>query len=571
VSKRVPMDPPQLAGFRFERLLGSGGYSDVFLYQQEMPRRPVAIKVLLTDRLDQRALGQVGDEANAMAAVSTHPYIVTIFHAELTGAANPFLVMEFYPRPNYSVRARTEQLSVAEVLRTGIQVASAVETAHRVGIIHRDIKPANILTSEYGRPGLTDFGIAGLSDGSTDPAEGLSVPWSPPEVITGDSGGDVHSDVYSLGATVYTLLAGRSPYEVTGGSNKTLDLLERIQRADLPPTGRADVPPALERLLRHAMARRPEDRPASAADLARALQDVEVQQQFPMTALEVRDEGGSPSRSRVASDDEDGTRLKSPTVIQSQQPVSSVPNDAQARVIGSVPYAPHEGATVQRSALVDPSVGQYAAGPSAFAPTSGVPTPPRLPGPEGGPAHLGPYSGSAVGTAASGGPGSEVQGSVLPVAAPAEQAAAGGRGRTNLVRVAWVGLAIVAALVIARLAVGAGDQDPPSSSTPPTSAAVGGENPVRSAPPAPTGVTVSSEATGALTASWRAPEGALPDEVYIVTPHGAGLEDQFDVQPGPGQTSVVVPVGNDCVDVRTVRGGAESETVTNCPGSEGPS
>ena len=132
MSKRVPMDPPQLAGFRFERLLGSGGYSDVFLYQQEMPRRPVAIKVLLTDRLDQRALGQVGDEANAMAAVSTHPYIVTIFHAELTGAANPFLVMEFYPRPNYSVRARTEQLSVAEVLRTGIQVASAVETAHRV-------------------------------------------------------------------------------------------------------------------------------------------------------------------------------------------------------------------------------------------------------------------------------------------------------------------------------------------------------------------------------------------------------------------------------------------------------
>ncbi len=63
------------------------------------------------------------------------------------------MVMEYYPHPNFSQRARNEQIPVAEVLRNGIQVASAVETAHRAGDLHRDIKPANILTSEYKRPG----------------------------------------------------------------------------------------------------------------------------------------------------------------------------------------------------------------------------------------------------------------------------------------------------------------------------------------------------------------------------------------------------------------------------------
>lgn len=547
MSKRVPMDPPQLAGFRFERLLGSGGYSDVFLYQQEMPRRPVAIKVLLTDRLDQRALGQVGDEANAMAAVSTHPYIVTIFHAELTGAANPFLVMEFYPRPNYSVRARTEQLSVAEVLRTGIQVASAVETAHRVGIIHRDIKPANILTSEYGRPGLTDFGIAGLSDGSTDPAEGLSVPWSPPEVITGDSGGDVLSDVYSLGATVYTLLAGRSPYEVTGGSNKTLDLLERIQRADLPPTGRADVPPALERLLRHAMARRPEDRPSSAADLARALQDVEIQQQFPMTALEVRDEGGSPARARSTVDDEDGTRLKSPTVIQSQQPVSSGPSDAYGLslegLVAGVPGMDPHGQTVKRSAMSSTTDPGFVYAPS-------VPTPPSPERPVSDPGSVG--SGTAPASVAE--------------SAMGESSAGSSPSRVHsMIRIGALVLGLVAILVIAGLVV----RQPAATPATTTSAFVDSAGPrVPDTPFAPIDVRIVPEG-GRTIARWTAPEGAKVGDRYVVTPPGVGVEGQFSTQPASGETAVVIPDGTTCVAVRTVRGSRESAVVSNCPSGPG--
>lgn len=317
---RAPMRPPELAGFEHLRLLGSGGYADVFLYQQLMPRREVAIKVLLTEGLSERGRQQFHDEANAMAAVSTHPFIVTVFHADVSAGGHPYLMMEYYPRQNFSVRARAEQIPVAEVLRTGIQVASAVETAHRAGILHRDIKPANILTSAYNRPGLTDFGIATSATGQVE-AEGMSIPWSPPEVINGSAIGDVTADVYSLAATVYTLLAGRSPYEVVGGSNRSLDLIERIEAGQLPPTGRPDVPESLERALRHAMSRQPADRPNSALDLARMLQSIEMERGWSPTQIDLSEDPVDVRRRDEVADD-DGTLLKSPTVIDSQAPVA---------------------------------------------------------------------------------------------------------------------------------------------------------------------------------------------------------------------------------------------------------
>ncbi len=310
------MSPPDLAGYEHVRLLGSGGYSDVFLYEQQLPRRPVAIKVLLTEGLGQAGRQLFYDEANAMAAVSTHPFIVTVFHAEVSPDGHPYLVMEYFPRPNFSVRARNEKIPVADVLRTGIQVASAVETAHKAGILHRDIKPANILTSEYNRPGLTDFGIATSTIGGTE-AEGLSIPWAPPEVVNASAPPEVTADIYSLAATTYTLLAGRSPFELSGGSNRTLDLIQRIDRGDPPPTGRDDVPPALERVLRHGMSRSPQDRPSSAAEFGRMLQSVEVAEGWAATHLEVREDPRD-IRSRGDEPDGDGTKLKSPIVVHGQ-------------------------------------------------------------------------------------------------------------------------------------------------------------------------------------------------------------------------------------------------------------
>lgn len=350
--RRAPMEPPELPGYTHVRLLGSGGYSDVFLYEQQMPRRQVAIKVLLTEALGEQGRQQFFDEANAMAAVSTHPFIVSVFHAELSASGHPYLVMEYYPRDNFSVRARAEQIPVSEVLRVGVQVASAVETAHRAGILHRDIKPANILTSEYDRPGLTDFGIATAVAGGAE-AEGMSIPFSPPEVINASAPGDATADVYSLGATLYTLLSGRSPFEIPGGSNRTFDLIPRIEAGGPRPTGRPDVPESLERLLRHAMARSAVDRPGSALELARMLQAIEVEQGWAATQLEIRQDPRD-VRARNAVEDDDGTRLKGPRVIESQPDTGSGPRQLVTDVPGVggsthlTPTGPVEEGTVAR-------------------------------------------------------------------------------------------------------------------------------------------------------------------------------------------------------------------------------
>jgi hypothetical protein len=183
-------------------------------------------------------------------------------------------------------------MSVPEALRYGVQLSSAVETAHRSNIIHRDIKPSNILLSSYGQPGLTDFGIAGRPNDAGDDGEvGVSMPWSPPEVLTGASNGSVASDVYSLAATVWTLLVGHAPFHLPGGDNSERATFTRIAHSRPPATGRGDVPSSLDRLLQQAMAKDPAHRPQSALELARHFQRVEQELRLARTETFVLDQG----------------------------------------------------------------------------------------------------------------------------------------------------------------------------------------------------------------------------------------------------------------------------------------
>ncbi len=304
---RRPSPPPQLPGFTYVEPLGTGGFADVFLYEQQMPRRRVAVKVLLADRISSGAAQEFADEANVMAMLSTHPAIVTIYQAGVAGDGRPYLVMEYCPRPNLQLRARKEPFSVAEALRVGVQVAGAVETAHRAGVLHRDIKPANILVTEYNRPALTDFGIASTT-GATGEASGMSIPWSPPESFAEPPQSGPRTDVWALGATLYTLLAGRSPFERPGERNSSADLIERIERAALPPLGRPDSPESLQRLLERAMAKNPDDRFPSAVAFARALQKVQIELSHSVTPIDIVDDH-PPMEDR--DDDGDGlTRVR---------------------------------------------------------------------------------------------------------------------------------------------------------------------------------------------------------------------------------------------------------------------
>ena len=284
--RRQPSTPPDLPGYTYSRLLGMGGFADVFLYRQELPARDVAVKVLLASHLDDDARAQFVTEANLMAQVSQHPAIVTVLHAGFADDGRPYLVMEYCSRPGVAERYRNERMGVAECLRIAIRIASALASAHEAGIWHRDVKPANVLTTDFGWPALTDFGIAATAT-RVGSAAGLSIPWAPPEQLGPSPTGDERSDVYSLAATLYSMLAGRSPFEVLGTANTASDLVGRIGRMPLPRIARSDVPDELFEVLDTAMAKRIEDRHPSAIAFARDLQGIEADLSLPVTVLDL--------------------------------------------------------------------------------------------------------------------------------------------------------------------------------------------------------------------------------------------------------------------------------------------
>ncbi|MGV8881261.1 MAG: serine/threonine-protein kinase [Rhodoglobus sp.] len=307
MARRLPSPPPILPGFSHIHALGSGGFADVFLYEQNMPRRQVAVKVLLSEVVNDHVRHMFQAEANLMAQLSAHPSILTIYQAGVSSDGRPYLVMELCS-PSLSQRYRLERLPVSEVLRIAVRIGSAIETAHRAGVLHRDIKPSNILMTAYGHPVLSDFGIAAtLGDSADRDAVGMSIPWSAPEVLMDETAGTVASEVWALAATTYSLLAGRSPFEVPGASNTSSDLISRINRARPQPIDRGDVPASVEKILARGMSRKPEQRQASILELINELQGAESELGLGQTPAEVaRDEWALAS----TSDLEDRTVIR---------------------------------------------------------------------------------------------------------------------------------------------------------------------------------------------------------------------------------------------------------------------
>ena len=393
--RRAPSQPPELPGYAFVRLLGSGGFSDVFLYDQELPRRRVAVKVLLVDELGGAGRAAFVAEANLMAQLSAHPYIVTIHHAGVAGDDRPYLVMEYCSGPSLAERYKQETFQVADALRTGVRLSSAVATAHAAGILHRDIKPANVLGNDYGWPALSDFGISSAVDdepltvlggavagavvdtgsGATESASiGMSVPWSPPEMFGDDPQPDVRSDVFSLAATIYTILAGHTPFEVRGRSNGTLDLIGRIERGAITPMSRQDVPRSLAAVLQKGMASDRADRFATAVDFARALQRVELELGYSPTAIDVPNLLVEAPR-RGHDDDPDATRARSVSTIEAQP---AAPRPAAPSAVGPPPPAPPRAADA--ATVVRPRSAPVAAPEPASAPPT-APEPAPAPAP----------------------------------------------------------------------------------------------------------------------------------------------------------------------------------------------
>ncbi len=263
-------DPPQIPGYDFVRWLGAGSEATVYLYRQRSTALPVAIKV--SNRLwDPR----MAAHADFMARIPPHPHILPIFDSGVTRTGFCYIIAEFASGGSYKDILRNTTLGAEQMLDLGINLASAVFTAHRNGIIHRDIKPGNVLICDQNVPKLADFGIS--SSIYEHHKTGYSLPWAPPEVILETGGGDETSDIYSLGATLFAAIAGRSPYEYAYRVFSEEELASAIIEKPLPRLGDFGLPPQVERVLSRALSKNPDQRYRSALDFARAMQRVQFE------------------------------------------------------------------------------------------------------------------------------------------------------------------------------------------------------------------------------------------------------------------------------------------------------
>lgn len=551
---RRPSPPPQLPGFTYLEPLGTGGFADVFLYEQQMPRRRVAVKVLLADRLSTQAAQEFADEANVMAMLSTHPAIVTIYQSGVAGDGRPYLVMEYCPRPNLQLRARKETFLVAEALRVGIQVAGAVETAHRAGVLHRDIKPANILVTEYNRPALTDFGIASTTDAAGE-SSGMSIPWSPPESFAEPPQSGPRTDVWALGATVYTLLAGRSPFERPGERNSSADLIERIERAALPQLGRPDSPESLQRVLERAMAKNPDDRFPSAVAFARALQKVQIELSHSVTPIDIVDEHPAPED---LEDDGDGlTRVRDVRSISPDSPTATRPSATTLR------KHPEEQVQVPRfdrpPAAAAPARAPQSAPPVPSSEDDEVTAlrPPTVVAPEGpvaSPQHLAPPQHQAP---------SQLQ--PPPPYAPADASSPAER-RRGMPWWGWLIAAVGVLVLVGGIALASSFSGAITPSPAPTTEEPVPPDPLAGIVPSPEDVTGSNDG-GIVTFTWKNPAPEEGDAYiwYEVTLDGTGdahIVEQTDVTLEGERT------GRTCIEVliKKADGRTSPEPVRGCVG-----
>ena len=216
LPNRSPVDAvrfPHIPGYRFQRQLGHGGMATVYLATQESLDRPVSIKVMGRDALqDETSKQRFENEARTIAKL-THAGIVGIHEVGRTSEGQMYYIMPYLANGDLSQRdLRNDEARIVDVLRT---LLSALDYAHAHGIVHRDVKEENVLFDANHRPLLTDFGIAlSKSDTSRITTDGLSVGSSgymAPEQARGAEV-DGRADLYSVGVLTFALLTGELPY-----------------------------------------------------------------------------------------------------------------------------------------------------------------------------------------------------------------------------------------------------------------------------------------------------------------------------------------------------------------------
>jgi putative intracellular protease/amidase len=286
---KVPVELANHSRYRIVRALGAGGMGMVFQAEHRLMERPVALKVINPDLLsDPLAVERFRREVKAAARL-THPNIVTAHDAEQAGKLH-FLVMEYVEGVSLAAYAEKRRpLPVAHACHFVRQAAAGLQHAHDQGMVHRDIKPQNLMLTRKGQVKILDFGLARFvreRDFPDQPAQAQSMPGSvsgltshdavlgtpdyiAPEQASNARSADIRADIYSLGCTLYYLLAGQVPYP-TGSSIEKL--IAHVEDKPRPLSElRGDVPAEVVRVVERMMAKEPGQRYQTPAEVVAAL------------------------------------------------------------------------------------------------------------------------------------------------------------------------------------------------------------------------------------------------------------------------------------------------------------
>jgi eukaryotic-like serine/threonine-protein kinase len=280
----------RLGAYEVIGLVGAGGMGEVYKARDVRLDRSVALKILPTEvAADPDRRARFEREARAISSLD-HPHICSLFDV---GEHNG---MHFLVLPHLDGETLAERLTrgvdpLDRTLRTAVEIAGALEAAHRRGIVHRDLKPGNIMLTKSGAK-LLDFGLAKQRNPVLAPAAGGpaltatagpataegsllgTMPYMAPEQVEGHDA-DARSDMFAFGAVLYEMVTGRRAFE---GGGTPAGVLAAIMKDDPPPLSRdgRSVPPALERLIRTCLAKDPDERWQNAGDVARALASIAV-------------------------------------------------------------------------------------------------------------------------------------------------------------------------------------------------------------------------------------------------------------------------------------------------------
>jgi len=249
--------------YRIDRRIGSGAMGAVWLAHDELLGRAVAIKQLMLspglDDAEREEARQRTMREGRIAARLHHQNAITVFDVVTDDHGQPCLIMEYLESTSLAaVLQQQETLPPLEVARIGTQIAAALKSAHRVGIVHRDIKPGNILLDRGGMVKITDFGISRAKDDVTVTKTGMiagTPAYLAPEVAIGEDPGP-ESDIFSLGSTLYAACEGQPPF---GLSENTLGLLHAVAAGHInPPRQSGPLTSVLALLLHPEKERRPD-------------------------------------------------------------------------------------------------------------------------------------------------------------------------------------------------------------------------------------------------------------------------------------------------------------------------